>query len=360
MGLEFDLIILTNCICDGKLIHSGKIVSSIIFHSLRFDDIVVNKAINDLSFVTDFSLRHAKSVHSGHLEQLAIACPNLQRLSLEGNSECLSNLQGLRAIAYHCHSLVGLNLKSINVDSHLQLWRILSDMELSHLVLDICAMMNGEAHEQQLCALYQKCSKLQAIELWLECLDSFEAKWSLLSHFPVLLYISVFYTEDPNTMADIISSCNQLLCVSCKTKFGKPLNLSLSVSCCKLQDLCIDSDRTEISHHFMEAISAHGGLMRVVLYVKSITAEGITSLVANSKALLMLMIFTPLTIRTESGSKISLNSIKHGLKKRFPNRILFSVGNYRVEHNCKFLFLRRILSESAADFGLYTLWPSYL
>ena len=36
-----------------------------------------------------------------HLEQLAIACPNLQQLNLKENVNCLKSLQGLRAIATH-------------------------------------------------------------------------------------------------------------------------------------------------------------------------------------------------------------------------------------------------------------------
>ena len=34
-------------------------------------------------------------VNSNHLEQLAVVCPNLQRLNLQGNINCLRDLQGL-------------------------------------------------------------------------------------------------------------------------------------------------------------------------------------------------------------------------------------------------------------------------
>ena len=42
------------------------------------------------------------SVHSNHLEQLAVVCPNLQRLNLQGSVNCLKDLQGLRAIVNTC------------------------------------------------------------------------------------------------------------------------------------------------------------------------------------------------------------------------------------------------------------------
>ena len=67
-----------------------------------------------------FDASSNKSVHCGHLEQLALACPNLLELNLEGNSNCLRCLQGLLT------SLRGLNLSGISViavESRVQLWQ---------------------------------------------------------------------------------------------------------------------------------------------------------------------------------------------------------------------------------------------
>ena len=48
-----------------------------------------------LIFVTQFDASRCDSIHSGHLEQLVITCPNLDHLNLPGNDCCLENLQGL-------------------------------------------------------------------------------------------------------------------------------------------------------------------------------------------------------------------------------------------------------------------------
>ena len=74
--------------------------------------------ITGLSFVTHFDPSRCKSLHSGHLKQLAIVCPNLEHLNLLGNDCCLENLQGLNVIAACCKNLQGLNLVDVSVDKH--------------------------------------------------------------------------------------------------------------------------------------------------------------------------------------------------------------------------------------------------
>ena len=44
---------------------------------------MLNTSIDSLNFVMEFSFGGADSVHQGHLEQLALACPNIQHLKLE-------------------------------------------------------------------------------------------------------------------------------------------------------------------------------------------------------------------------------------------------------------------------------------
>ena len=72
---------------------------------------------NKLSCVTHFDFTNCLSLHSAHLEQLAIVCPNLQRLNLQHSFHCLNSLKGLQAIASHCHSLQGLNSLGIHVSN---------------------------------------------------------------------------------------------------------------------------------------------------------------------------------------------------------------------------------------------------
>ena len=83
-------------------------------------------------------------VYSDQLEQLAIACPNLQRLNLLQSRHCLKSLQGLRTIASSCRSLQGLNLMAISVkdvENEIKLWEILSNMKLTHLGVDLCVLL---------------------------------------------------------------------------------------------------------------------------------------------------------------------------------------------------------------------------
>ena len=43
-----------------------------------------------------------------------------------------------------------------------------------------------------------------------------------------------------------------------------------------LQQLCIDLTQFDVSNEFMTSVSAHGGLVHVVMNVESLTAKGIT------------------------------------------------------------------------------------
>lgn len=46
------------------------------------------------------------------------------------------------------------------------------------------------------------------------------------------------------------------------------------------------SKNTDLSDTFMNAISAHNGLIHVVLYVNTVTSEGVSVLVSNSPKLI--------------------------------------------------------------------------
>ena len=171
LGLENDLVLLNGSVYNGKAAFSANIVfSDDEFHFVH--DSMLNRSVTDLNFVTDFNFALSDSLHSGHLEQLAIACPNLQRLNLEGNDNCLRSLQGLRKIAQHCSDLRGLNLCFIPfdvVESHEQLWKILSDMKkLTYLALKVCIfgvhVTPDVQYSHKMFGLFQKFSGLQGLE----------------------------------------------------------------------------------------------------------------------------------------------------------------------------------------------------
>ncbi|XP_065893308.1 uncharacterized protein [Dysidea avara] len=110
LGLKVDLAVATDIQYSGRTMCMVKYDETVDeLNSLHI------ARLGNLSCATHFDFSDGLSLHSGHLEQLAIACPNLQRLNLQDCHLCLKSLQGLQAIASHCHSLQGLNLLGICV-----------------------------------------------------------------------------------------------------------------------------------------------------------------------------------------------------------------------------------------------------
>ena len=195
-----DLLLMTGCSHGNRVAYKVKEWRRDI-NTIQSEQL--NCGVSSLEFVTECDLSSC-AFDSVHLEQLAVMCPNLQRLDLSENSHCLKSLQGLRAIANCCDNLQGLNLLGIKVtevENHMQLWEILSNMKLTHLAIDFCVMMpseNDDKYKQNLIGLYQKCCCLQALLLghieragMLNCpnCNGFtDSHIALLSHFPMLTY----------------------------------------------------------------------------------------------------------------------------------------------------------------------------
>ena len=63
--------------------------------------------------------------------------------------------------------MVGISVSA--VENQIQLWEILSNMKLTHLVVDYCIIVTpstGDAgHKKSLASLYQRCSWLLALEI---------------------------------------------------------------------------------------------------------------------------------------------------------------------------------------------------
>jgi len=145
--------------------------------------------------VIKFDLSFFYSLLSSHLEQIAVMCPNLQRLSLQGNIKFLTSLQGLRSIASNYNNLQGLNLIGVRCKDVVQFWEVLSCMKLTHLVLDLCVTEPTDEDDRiKLIELYQKFVTLIAIESassWDCCTcDNLKLKTevsTLFAHFPSLL-----------------------------------------------------------------------------------------------------------------------------------------------------------------------------
>ena len=348
--LDEDILVLTDCICGSKKMCKAETISDSLRTICNIIGAALNKVINNLHCVTEFSFVYTFSVHSGHLEQLAVACLNLQRLNLEKNNHCLKSLKGLRMIASHCHDLRGLNLRCISasdMESCIGLWQVLSDMRLTHLVIDVCAsqpvsVIDGKYDsicEQQMISLFQKCSNLQALQIDSYYCDGIcelcyfcEVKWPLLSYFPTLKYCRLSGNHS-NLIQDVIPACKGLMVFCCSSEEERLLISSVYTS--NLQQIYIDSLITDIPKNFMETVSAHGRLIHVIMYAKSVIVEGITHLVVNSPGLLNVLIHARIfEHNNEPVSDNALESIRDRLKVRFPTRKLFTAGHFILTKDC--------------------------
>ena len=100
------------------------------------------------------------------------------------------------------------------------------------------------------------------------------------------------------------------------------------MNCYSLQELCFHSETIDIPKSFMSTISAHGGLVHVVvLDVNSVTSEGITTLIMNAPNLLTL--FFHIYVNCIKG--FDQENLQLTLKETFHNRKLFTMGGYKLE-----------------------------
>ena len=343
LGLEDYLLLLTDYtnIYDGKTLYKARAMLNYEFGRSIIQDSGPNSCLNSTvnsTFITHFNGSYCQ-LHSGHLEQLAMACPNLLELNLEKNVNCLKRLQGLRTIATCCQYLRGLNLLFISandLESCIQLWEILVELKLTYLAIDSCALLPHEIDDQTMktiVSLYQECSDLKALEFDY-CDDCKHAgdhgDCQLLSNFPSLVHLSANTFTHPTAMRDIVSSCTQLRFFI----YSSSISFDLSgFSNCNLVELDFDFLSVDISDSFMESISSHGGLVHVVMRVKSVTSDGIVALIGSSPKLMIFHISAKCVNASTDVPLKKLRGFKAALKKEFYNRKLFSCGSYRLTIN---------------------------
>ena len=296
---------------DNKIINSTRVACFENFH-----------------YATYFNFFHCNSLHSGHLEQLAFACPNLQRLKLNTCFHCLESLQGLQAIASRCHNLQGLNLLGIcvsKVKDNVLLWKILSDMKLTHLAVQFCVLRSKSANKKMLVCLYRKCAIIKGIQCeFCASKDCTIEDALMLSYFSSLnyCYLQGHINKFPTIVQTVINNCKKLRCAFSCHQYQLSLSLAHNHY---LQLLFIFSPYTNVPDDFMTSVSAHCGLVHVVMKVGSLTVEGITSLVRNSPELITLHLCT-IAI-----DHVNVKKFDTKLKLMFRNRKLFTVGHYMVD-----------------------------
>ena len=357
-SLSWNLFAVTDCVCDGKKFYKMEPgYSSVLELSRSNNKIVLSDVSNHLKFITEANFAEFETVNSRHLEQLAFACPNLQRLNLQNNFDCLKNLKGLETAANHCRDLRGLNFQYIPVhlvENHLRFWEILGGMKLTHLLIDVCVFypptINDSSYYDQLCGLFQRCACLQALQLWSYhcngicnmCVDS-AVKWSVLSCFPALTYCRMVGNH-PDVIQDVITNCERLRIFQCSSEVSLSISLIYTSN---LQQLSINAKLTNISGMFMKTVSSHGGLVHITLAVNSIMIKGINTAVTNSPKLLTLLISSRELVYNYEGIS-SRDGLKEYLQKKFPSRKLFTIGKFSLSDFCT----------DIPDTDLLPLWPT--
>jgi len=176
---------------------------------------------------------------------------------------------------------------------------------------------------------FRKSAELPVCSACIASMSEMKWIWLFISYFPSLKYCYFTYS-DSNSVQDIIAGCKKLEYLSCVT--AEKLSLS-SVCNSNLQQLSIYSPVTDIPEIFLETVSAHGGLSHIILFINSVTIEGITNLIVNSCELLALIVFTCHSICDKQGSKVNLKEFNTKMEKKFPCRKLFSVGSYKVRES---------------------------
>ena len=292
------------------------------------------------------------NIYPDHLKQLAIACPNLERLNLKHSPNSLQSLQGLCAIVDNCQNLQGLNLVGIpasSVESYLLLWELLSSIKkLTHLAIDLCMLIHinnncyNAADKDKLIGMLGNCGSLKALEVTETIFDP-EVCLNvdiLLGHFPSLVYISISLVKTECTK-DAITNCHQLKYLYYDVSFCPvrvcTLNLVLpSSSNCHLQQLFVKS-HVDLSAQSVQALSAHGGLEQVVLFVRSITTSAITTLISNSPNLILLYISTGTyectRLYDDNGVSVDQEDYKDTVSKRFLHHKLLTTGDFILKGN---------------------------
>jgi len=300
--------------------------------------------IDNLRFVTDIDFSGDEVFHSDQLEQVALMCPNLQRLMLSAIS--LNSLRGLHTIATCCQNLQGLNLLGIQmsqVEDKLQLWEILSNLKLTHLAMELCLLgpSQGDGHDvykQTLISLFQKCINLQALHLepsagigmeyCPDCGDYNHRDVLLLCHFPSLTYCRLNQMElGSSVVENVTSTCLKLRHVNYSSRNSSaPLSLDQIDIQCRLYQLYIVSDSTDVPGIFLNAVSAHGELEHVILLVRSVTTDGLAALISNSSKLSTLHVIAQhiFPVRLLADTKLILS-------ERFSRTKLFTAGSFQLQ-----------------------------
>ena len=333
-GLAVDTLHVTQGSYRGKKVHKALLIGGIGEH--------VDTSVTSLTSITYFDASCCKSLHPHHLEQISLACPNLQKLDLRNNPKCLNSLQGLHSLANNCRGLQGLNLRQTYVRNNeydcVELWEILCSMHLTQMSID-AQMINihEEVTRQKLIKMFQKYLSLQVLEMVLESdlrqkLSNDEL--SLISYFPSVASYRLCNLYDNNCYHALkrIFSSKYLRCLFLTATYCfLPISLEDHSSC--LQQLYINSpSETVVTEASVHALCRHGGLEHVILYVKSLSARSIDHIIEYSSNLVTFGVFLYQKWHLASGkfafTTSEVQELIAILKRKFSKRKLFNGGTF--------------------------------
>ena len=160
-------------------------------------------------------------------------------------------------------------------------------------------------------------------------------------------------------LSEVLTSCQKLKYlryIQYYHYYGNKQFLSPAHSC-NLEQIYIMSKDTDLSDTFFNTISAHGGLVHVVLYVSSVTKKGVSVLVRNSPKLMGFH-------ASLYDDDIKVDRIYKFVVKQFSHRQLITKGNFTMEWDrrirCgKYIPLADAEDEHQSITNLSSLWHSH-
>jgi len=189
-------------------------------------------------------------------------------------------------------------------------------------------------------SLCKKCSSLMLLEvhrntLFTECSSIVATSEDLilliLSNFPSLIHCSL--SNICIAIGDIINSCAKLkYLIYSKDNCNGNLWTSVPVQNCNLLQLCIKS-KANLPDTFMDLVSVHGGLTYVVLSIRSITIDGIATLIRNSSKLLICRVYADYITSVTQDTSLNLRELRTILKNKFSTRKLFLYGSFYLSRS---------------------------
>ena len=263
----------------------------------------------------------------GHLEQLAIAYPKIERIKLMLAKNFLQSLKRLQALVNKCQNLQGINLAGMtgipSVECHLLLWELLSGAKkLTHLAIHLSTLThNGNCDNvdlPKLIGLLKSSHALKALEVT-DFYCKVDPKDLLFTHFPSLVYVRL-EAACAGSLEYTITNCHQLKYLYYSNWNQSIHHISLpSSSSCHLQQLYMRN--IDLSAASVHVLSANGGLEEVILYGVRITTSAITTLISNSSNLVLLHIILA------DYTNLNMEDYKNTISETFSNHKLF-VGDF--------------------------------